>query len=234
MDGAQTKARAVSLLGVGLYTAADASALIGVPTSKVRRWLLGYEHSKSEASGKSDPLWTSQLPRLGREVELGFRDLMEMRCVAALLVEGISLQAIRKAILKGREITGDDYPLSSARFKTDGRTVFLQVSRELDEPALFDLLRNQWTFHRVIEPSFRDVDFDGDNPGQWWPMTRRSKVLIDPRRNFGRPIEANYGVPTRAIVDAVNAEGSETKAARIFDLPLRSVRDAVAFERRTA
>jgi uncharacterized protein (DUF433 family) len=234
MDSAQTKARAVQLLGVGLYTAADASALIGVPTSKVRRWLLGYDHGKPDASDKSEPLWTSQLPRLGREVELGFRDLMEMRCVAALLSQGISLHAIRKAILKGREVIGNDHPLSSVRFKTDGRTVFLQVSTELDEPALFDLMKNQWTFNWVMAPSFRDVDFDGDDPGQWWPMTRKSKVLIDPRRNFGRPIEATHGVPTRAIAEAVKAEGSEAKAAQIFDLSLRSVLDAVAFECRAA
>ena len=37
--------------------------------------------------------------------------------------------------------------------------------------ALIDLLRNQYAFSRVVEPSFRNVDYDGDVPERWWPMS---------------------------------------------------------------
>ena len=54
----------------------------------------------------------------------------------------MSLHAIRRALAIAHEATGAERPFSTARFRTDGRTVFLQVSREVEEPTLIDLLRN--------------------------------------------------------------------------------------------
>jgi len=167
-------------------------------------------------------------------VELGFRDLVELRFVASFVAAGLSVHAVRRALSIARELTGADRPFSTARFHTDGRTIFLQVAREIDEPTLIDLLRNQYTFNRIVQPSFRDIDFEEDVPERWWPMSRRSEVALDPHYNFGHPIIARHGVPTRAIADAVAAEGSTSKVARLYDLPLAAVRDAVAFERRAA
>jgi uncharacterized protein (DUF433 family) len=222
------------LLGVGLYTAAEASSLTGIPSLRIRRWLTGYAHGPSDAQSWSDPLWTPQLPRTGKDVALGFRDLMELRFVASFVAAGISLHSIRRARAIGRQLVGDERPFSTTRFRTDGRTIFLQVSREAEEPTLIDLLNRQYAFHRVVEPSFRDIDFGEEAAERWWPMSHRSQVVVDPIRNFGQPILAEYGVPTWAIADAVETEGSVAKVAKIFDLPVGAVRDAVAFERRAA
>lgn len=223
-----------ALLGVGLYTAAEAASLIRIPALRIRRWLAGYAHGPREAQTWSDPLWTPQLPRTGQDVALGFRDLMELRFVAAFVTAGISLHSIRRALAIGRQMVGDERPFSTSRFHTDGRTIFLRVSDEVEEPTLIDLLRRQYAFHRVVEPSFRDIDFGGGVAERWWPMSHRSRVVVDPRRNFGHPIVTEHGVPTRALVDAVAAEGSVTKAAKVFDLSVSAVRDALAFERRAA
>lgn len=223
-----------SLLGVGLYTAAEASGLTGIPAPRIRRWLTGYGHGRGDARAWSPPLWTTQLPRIGRDVGLGFRDLMELRFVERFAAAGISLSSIRRALEIGREVVGDERPFSTTRFHTDGRTIFLQVSQEFGEPTLIDLLCRQCAFNRMVAPSFRDIDFGEGVPERWWPMSHKSQVVIDPARNFGQPIVSDYGVPTRAIADAVSSEGSIGKAAKIFDLPLSAVRDAVAFENRAA
>jgi len=167
-------------------------------------------------------------------VALGFRDLMELRFVARFAAAGISLHSIRRALVIARQITGDERPFSTTRFRTDGRTIFLQVSNEVGEPALIDLLNRQYAFHRVVEPSFRDIDFGEAAAERWWPMSHRSRVVVDPTRNFGHPIVAMHGVPTLAVADAVAAEGSVGKVAKMFDLPAGAVRDAVSFERRAA
>jgi uncharacterized protein (DUF433 family) len=230
----KTAEAAQGLLGVGLYTAPEAAQLIGVPVQRVRRWLTGYAYRLKGEQAWSEPLWIPQIARSGQEVELGFRDLVELRFVASFVGAGVSVQAIRRALAIARELTGADRPFSTARFHTDGLTVFLQVARQIDEPTLIDLLRNQYTFNRIVQPSFRDIDFDEDVPERWWPMSRSSEVTLDPHYNFGHPIIARHGVPTRAIADAVTAEGSASKVARLYDLPLSAVRDAVAFERRAA
>jgi uncharacterized protein (DUF433 family) len=231
---ATTDSATGTLLGVGLYTVPEAAGLTGVPPSRVRRWLTGYAHGPRAAQGWSDPLWTPQVPRIGRDVVLGFRDLMELRFVAAFVSAGISLHSVRCALVIGRQMVGDERPFSTSRFQTDGRTIFLQVSDEVGEPTLIDLLRRQYAFHRVVEPSFRDIDFGNGVAERWWPMSHRSQVVVDPVRNFGHPIVAEHGVPTRIIADAVAVEGSTDKVAKLFQLPTSAVRDALAFERRAA
>jgi uncharacterized protein (DUF433 family) len=223
-----------ALLGVGLYTAAEAARLTGIPADRIRRWLEGYGHGRGDNVGRSGPLWTPQLPRIGREVGLGFRDLMELRFVAGFVTAGIGLQSIRRALVVGREIISDERPFSTKRFRTDGRTIFLQVSKEVGEPTLIDLVSQQYGLHRIMELNCRDIDFGENVPERWWPMSHRSQVVVDPVRNFGQPIVAQHGVPTRAIADAVAAEGSALKVATLFDLPAKAVRDALAFERRAA
>jgi hypothetical protein len=130
-----------TLLGIGLCTAAEAASLTGIPALRIRRWLAGYVHSRNDARNWSDPLWTPQLPRIGQDIGLGFRDLMELRIVAVLVAAGISLHSIRRALAIGRQVVGEARPFSTARSHTDGRTIFLRVSREVDEPVLIDLLR---------------------------------------------------------------------------------------------
>ena len=100
------------LLGVGLYTAAEASGLTGIPSLRIRRWLTGYAHGPSDGQGWPDPLWTPQLPRIGTDVALGFRDLMELKFVACFIAAGISLHSIRRALVIGRQMVGDERPFS--------------------------------------------------------------------------------------------------------------------------
>src|SRR3954452_20853070 len=81
-----------SLLGVGLYTASEAERLIKVPAQRIRRWLLGYKFRHDGQTCWSDPLWQPQLSRLGRGVDLGFRDLVELKFVDAFQNAGVSLR----------------------------------------------------------------------------------------------------------------------------------------------
>jgi uncharacterized protein (DUF433 family) len=223
-----------TLFGVGLYTVAEAAGLTGIPAPRIRRWLAGYAHGSRDARSWSDPLWTPQLPRIGQDLTLGFRDLMELRFVARFVAAGISLHSVRRALAIGQQAVGDERPFSTTRFHTGGRTIFLQVSHEVGEPTLIDLLHRQYAFHRLVEPSFRDIDFGEGVAERWWPMSHRSGVVVDPTRNFGHPIVAQHGVPTRTIADAVVVEGSVAKVAKVFDVPVSAVRDALAFERRAA
>jgi uncharacterized protein (DUF433 family) len=105
----------------------------------------------------------------------------------------------------------------------------------VSEGELVDLKRRQSVFHRIVEPSLRDLEFDADALARWYPLgMSRKSVVIDPGRSFGRPIVSDGGVPTETILRAVEAEGSPERAARLYELPLSAVRDAVTFEQRLA
>ena len=35
----------------------------------------------------------------------------------------------------------------------------------------------------------KDIDYDGNVPGRWWPAGRQSGIVIYPARSFGQPID---------------------------------------------
>lgn len=68
---------------------------------------------------------------------------------------------------------------------------------------------------------------------EWpWPTGKDDRIVVDPRRQFGQPIDAETGVPTSILAAAAKAEGWVEKAARAYRVPVVSVKRAVRFERK--
>jgi uncharacterized protein (DUF433 family) len=96
------------------------------------------------------------------------------------------------------------------------------------------LKRDQYLFHRLVAPSFKDIDFEGGVPARWWPATASKGIVLDPKRCFGKPILADYDVPTAALADAFNVRRSFKMVAADYEVSEKAVREAVAFEERMA
>jgi uncharacterized protein (DUF433 family) len=231
----------LSLIGVGLYTPSEAATLTGIPGKKIRRWLRGHTIRDTEYPA----LWTSNLTTLDLEsLYLSFLDLVQLRVADAFIRAGLSAQKVRRAIEYGSEIVRSEYPFANARFRTDGKTVILHVmmdepeagERGADNERLIDLFKHgQYLMQKVIEPSLKGLEFDEDDmAARWWPMGRSKGIVIDPRRQFGAPIDDATGVPTSVLAEAAQAEGSIAQAAKMFMVPQSSVNRAVAFEQQMA
>jgi uncharacterized protein (DUF433 family) len=219
---------ASNLIGIGLYTPTEASHLLGISAAKIVRRLKGHR-----IGGRSyAPLWRPQVDIGDERIYLGFRDLMEMRVANAFIERGLSPQKVRRAIEIARDIIGEERPLSTAKFRTDGITVFLQLTK--DDPAhieMIDLFIRQHVFRDIIEPSLKNVDFTDGIPSRWWPRGKQARIVVDPQRAFGQPIEIDTGVPAAALAAAVNAEGSMEAAARIWSVPVAAIRHSVQFQK---
>lgn len=215
-----------NLLGVGLYTPAEAGRLLGVPSAKISRWLRGHD-----VKGKwYEPLWHPQVDIGDGNVYLGFRDLMEMRTAYAFMAAGVSAIMIRRAIVEARKYVDDERPLSTTRFKTDGQSIFLEIANADGDAKLLDLFKRQYAFKRIVDASLRGVEFENDVPARWWPLSKERKILLDPQISFGQAIDVESGVPTAVLAAAVRAEGSAEKAAVAWQVPVSSVKRALTFE----
>lgn len=217
-------------LGTGFYTAPEAARLLRMPARTVNRWLGGYCYTSGGHRGRMPPLWTPELPANDCHLELGFRDLIELRFVQAFVREQVDLRVIRRCLEAARDAVQDPRPFSTRRFKTDGRTIFLESLKVDGDSELIDLTRGQYVIRAVIEQTFRELDIEGDIVTRWRPFHGRASIVIDPRRAFGQPIAADTGVPTVALADAVKAEGSAERVACLYEVPMAVVRDAVRFE----
>jgi uncharacterized protein (DUF433 family) len=217
-------------IGIGFYTVPEASRLIKTPARNIRRWLGGYSHKNGGEVSEIPPLWTPQIPKLNEHIELGFRDLIELRFVQAFIDAGLGLKTIRNCLEYARECADDDRPFSTRRFKTDGRTIFLESLKHSGEEELLDLKKRQFVFKHVIERSFKDLDISDNVVTRWRPFNGKDSIVIDPTRAFGQPIATDFGVPTVTLADAVGIEGSVERVAKIYEVTASVVRDAVRFE----
>ena len=211
--------------GVGAYSLAEAARLLAIPQRTLNRWLFGYRYDHHGSAAEQEPLWPAQYGINQDEPILGFRDLLEARIVRGFRAAGLSLPMIRNCLALARQVAKDDHPFSSRRFQTDGKTLFVE-----QEGGLLDLRTRQRAFKKVIEPSFKDLDYDMQAASRWW-LVKRS-ILLDPQRAFGQPIVAETGVLTLRLAQAYKAEGSIERVAQIFELRPALVRDALAFEQR--
>lgn len=217
-------------LGIGYYTANEAARLLKIPVLNVNRWLRGYDYKYRGASYHSEPLWTPELPSYDNKIEMSFRDLIELRFVESFLRAGLGLKTIRHCLDLARDSVNDVRPFSTQKFRTDGRTIFLDTIRKSGESELLDLKKQQYVIKQVIERSFKDLDIEANAVARWRPFKGKESIVIDPKRAFGQPIAANYGVPTQVLAEAVSVERSVARVARIFEVPPAVVKDAVSFE----
>ena len=219
------------MIGTGLYTIGEVATFARIPARQVRRWLRGYR------SGNRiyPPLWSSELSESPLPQAFGFHDLLEVRVVYAFRQYGVSLPTIRKACQHAREHFERPYPFTCQRFLTDGRTVFAEIleqAGEAEDAKLLDMARKQYVFERVVRPSlYAGIEYDeSGNAQRWFLADRKRRIVLDPARNFGKPILAESGVPTEALFAAYRLEQDSRRVAAIYEVPVADVETAIRYQ----
>lgn len=225
--------RTENLLSSGIYTVPDAARLTRVSTGRIRRWLQGYKFRTKKKEHHSRALWHGQLEPIERSLALGFLDLIEIRFVAAIRNAGVSWAMLRKAHEKGVDLFKTDHPFCTRGFVTDGREIFVELHKETGERSLLSIVNSQHVFIEVIRPFLKELEFDANHTTllRWRPATSRRLVVLDPTRNFGRPIIFRHGVPTEILASAAKVCDSVEDVSRWYEVTTAEVEDAVEFER---
>ena len=224
-----------STIGHGVYTLAEASLLTGVNRHRISRWAGGYTftyHGKRQAM----PAIIGREPDSAASPILTFADLIEIRFLEAFRQKGVSTKALRIASQRAKELLGRHHPFSTQIFKSDGRTILAEITKETGDKVLLDIVNEQYVFEKVIASYlYIGLDFNElKEPARWWPLGKDRSVVIDPRRAFGAPIIARTGVPTKILNSAVNAEQSVEFVAKWYGVEIDEVTDAVQFETKLA
>jgi len=163
-------------------------------------------------------------------------DLIEIRFLDAFRQKGVSTKALRIASQRAKELLGRHHPFSTQIFKSDGRTILAEITKDTGDKALLDILSDQFVFETVIASYlYAGLDFNElKEPTRWWPLGKDRSVVIDPRRAFGAPINARTGIPTNILNSAVNADQSVEFVAKWYGVQVDEVTDAVQFETKLA
>ncbi len=218
-------AKLKSILGLGVYGLPEAARLARVHTSTARRWYVG-------GSGHT-ALLSASIPRVNGRTAISFLDLVDLLVVGQFRSAGVSFQTIRRAygILQRRFDTAHAF---SHRFLlTDGHTILVEYMNELGDDHLEDVITGQRAMPEILREYLKEIDYDdATNLAKQWHVA--SGVLIDPRRNFGKPIVPS-GVSTSVIYSSAKGNNNDYElVADLFGISAESVRDAVIFEQELA
>lgn len=218
-------------IGTGIYTPLEASRLTGLSVRRVKGWISGYRPAND--TGHAPRPLVIRDPADGQT--LSFLDLIEILFVNQFLTSGVKMSHIREASKKAMELFGRDHPFAVRRFETDGKAIFgILGDRGSRKKRVLGLVDGQVSFEKIVAPFFKHIDFrDSGDATRWWPMGRRVPVLLDPEISFGAPVTKTAHVPVFAINAALGAGESPARVAKWYDIPLRDVKAAEAFERHT-
>jgi len=209
-----------SRLGIGLYSIPDASRIIGASVANVRRWCKSTQ---------------GLVPRtLGKDELLTFAELMELHFIKMFRDQGVSMKTIKIASEKAAARYHSSCPFSVKRFDTDGTAIFATLQSESsDKEMMEDITKGQYVFETIVRPFFRKLEY-GKNYDlvRFWPLSKSGRVVLDPARKFGKPIDFETGIPTQVILKALKAGGGQSPAvvARWLGVPLAAVKKAAEFE----
>ncbi|HVA46207.1 MAG TPA: MerR family transcriptional regulator [Pirellulales bacterium] len=210
-----------ALLNVGSYPIDDAARLLGVPRATVRRWLqLLIDDRSSPAQNRT----------------VSFAELLALHIVKLFRDAGVPLSIVKRLSQAAGTRFRTLYPFAAKRFQAEGQSLIGALRDEVGMPgAGNDWSRCEKAFAERVLPFLEGVDFEGPRgAARYWPLGRAGRIVLDPERKFGAPIDDESGVPVKAIFAAVVAGGGQEPqtVAEWLDVSLESVRAAVTFVRR--
>ena len=219
--------QAAAVLERELYSEPEAARLLGLPPSTLHYWLQGGERNgvtyrpiiRPEPIERRSVTWAEF-------IEAGW--LSEYR-----RGQRIPMVELRRFIANLRDELGTPYPLAHRRPLVSGKRLVLQAQEEAGLGPDFRLVYTTQDGQLMLSPpgySFAQrVKWSGDIAHGWRPHDdRRSPVRVSPHVRFGRP--AVGGVSTLAIFEEAEAGASHRELADDFDLTVKQVRWALAYE----
>jgi uncharacterized protein (DUF433 family) len=163
----------------------------------------------------------------GRLPTYTFHDLISLLVVGWLRINGVKLSAIREAEAHLRRELRTPRPFAWEDIFTDGVDVLYRAN-----PTVIDQLTaanrgGQEVMRRALGETLRGVRYE-NHFAAWWDI--HPLVRLHPAIQFGAPCVADTRVLTSHLAELVRHGAAPEYLADAFELPLRAVAAALAFE----
>jgi len=182
-----------------MYGIGEAAVYLRIPTSTLHAWVRGKRY---QVRGQ----WRTMRPLVIPDRETGlltFNNFVEAYVLASLRRRfNLPLTRVRSAL----KYVGEDRPLLSTVFRTDGRGIFVEKMGALVDAAH----GGQTAMRAVVEGSLERVELDQKKrPMRLYPWRRETTeakiIALDPRRAFGKPTVVGSAIKIEVIIDRVRA-----------------------------
>ena len=222
------------------YRAVQAAHILGLPAGTVNAWCFGQDYVHAH-DGSRKLFQRVIAPADAGHRLLSFVNLCELHLLAVIRRHHrVRLQQVRAAVEYMRGQLGEDRPLASAKFRTNGVDLFVEHAGDLLNVSK----QGQRALREDFERTLDRVDFSNDSsrPIRLFPFTRPPSaaevqpktVVVDPELSFGRPVLAGASVRTEVIESRFRAGDSIAEMALDYAVPPEQIEEALRFEQRRA
>lgn len=226
------------MIGKGIYTPAEAGALLKAPADEVRRWAFGYDRRRNGVKVRYEPLIQTELPDIEGQHAITFTELVELMYIKGFRRAGAPWRLVHEAAEVAARMFGTEHPFAMRKFFADPTGIYALLRESNGGESLVGLQgHGQHALREVVQPYLGQLEFDPmEVPTRWWPLGHEGRVVVDPQVSFGEPIVAEIGVPTRVLADALQAEReydsdrAMERVSWVYKVAPRHVQTAVRFE----
>ena len=214
------------------YPVTDAARYLRIPLVTLRYWMKGRSYGPKNGQQAFEPLIQRPNPESS---QLSFTNLVEAHVLRIVReTHQVKLDKVRKALNYMSQQFGTSHPLVTKKFRTDGVDLFVDEMERLvnvsrsGQLAMRDTLKNlltrvEWNAEGIANRFFPVIE--------WVPEPGNDKIIfLDPSIRFGKPVIAEKGVPTAALVSLIDAGDEIEDVAYEFDCTPEQVRAAIRFE----
>jgi uncharacterized protein (DUF433 family) len=165
---------------------------------------------------------------------LSYLQLIEVGVVAAMRQSGVKLDTIRDARKYLSTEFKSPFPFAQYRFKTDGKTLFMDYDQivEADKDKLLNINEHgQLAWNQILSGLLQEFEYDSEIETvlRWRVDGIDSPIRIDPRIAFGSPHVG--GIATWVLRDRWKSGEGIGDIAEDYDLESDLVTAALRFER---
>jgi uncharacterized protein (DUF433 family) len=211
----------------GIYEISEAARIIRATSSFLEtHYLINNRHIlRWIRNGLSLPA-LREVP--GRELVISFADLISMRVIALLRINGVPWKKIHEAETWIRKNIGAPRPFATERFWTALREVFVDKEGDL----LAASMGGQYPFIELLKDRLVPVaglTFEDGIADSWTPKPIE-EVLIKPTIQFGAPCIRGTRITTSTVWGMNQGGDSVDFIARVYHLEPKRVQKAIEWE----
>ena len=218
------------VIGAGIYTIPDIALILGIPYSKVLRWINSFWNDRFGNQYQYSYSWNVDLTKA-----VNFHTLIELFTFYELSQAGVST----RELLKVHDILSDQYsthyPFATKMILDGLRTDGKKVLFEQKDGSIYTVDGTLQFKLGFVKEFFKNLDFASDSLAmRFWPIGKEKKIVCDPHHQFGQPVIAGTNIQSEVLYKMYLAKEPIKFIAELYELPVISVKNAIEFHKTAA
>lgn len=211
----------MDLLGIGLYTPAEAAFYARVSTQKLNRWFYGNAQGERVTT-----------PRFTNERTISFLDFVQAIAIRNIRINyNVPLPKIREGIDRAMKDHSIDYPLARERtIYLFGKELFI-LQKDEEFQKITGSNREQKMITKVVELYMEDLGFDALGlANQYNSFTWKGRsIFMRPQFRLGEPIVDSCKYSARTLWEGCITEGGFDQAAKVYGVEKEDIEIAYRY-----